>query len=136
MATDTSPNFTSATVNGYTVRTTTLSSTFVATTDTLVSDSIHADTDVIENKKIIMGIDIDVAYADVVATLILQGSYNGVDWEDVSAIAADTTPNVTGAQSYLVDLTDIYAPYFRLHFNPTGLAVGTSGTLKFYFAYN
>ena len=135
MATATAPSLGAATVNGYTVKTTGTSSTLSGATDTLVSPNISANTDTIENKKIVAGIDIKVAFSDVAATLVLQVSHNGTDWADAVTISSDTTPNVTGVKTFLVDLTNIYAPYFRIHFNPTGLSVGTSGTAQFFYAF-
>tara|TARA_Y100001973_G_C5133572_1_gene299092 strand:+ start:346 stop:759 length:414 start_codon:yes stop_codon:yes gene_type:complete len=136
MASATTPAFASATVNGYTVKTSSTTSTLSGATDTIVGANILANTDKIENKKIIMGIDVKVAFSDVAATLTLQVSHNGTDWADAATLSSDTTPNVTGVKTFLVDLTNIYAPYFRLHFNPTGLSVGTSGTLQMFYAYN
>ena len=135
MSSSTSPSFGTATVNGYTVKTSTVSSTLSAATDTLVSQNIASNTDVIENKKVIMGMDVKIAFSDVVAPLVLQASHNGTDWADVSTIIADTTPNVTGVKSVIADLTNYYAPYFRLHFNTSALSVGTSGTAEFFYAF-
>ena len=135
MASGTTPAFATATVNGYTVKTSATSSTLSAATDTLLSTNIASNTDTIENKKIIMGMDVKVAFSDVSATLVLQASHNGTDWADVSTLSADTTPNLTGVKTIIADLTNYYAPYFRLHFNPTGLSVGTTGTAQFFYAY-
>ena len=85
--------------------------------------------------------DVKVAFADVAAVLTLQVSHNGSDWVDVSTLSSDTTPNVTGVKTFFVDVSSIYAPYFRLHFNGSSTAVlttqsvGTSGTMQFFFAY-
>jgi hypothetical protein len=141
MAERTAPSFATTTVNGYTVRTTTTSSTLAGSTDSLVSENIVPSADSFENKKIVMGMDIKVAFADVTAVLTLQVSHNGSDWVDVSTLSSDTTPNVTGVKTFFVDVSSIYAPYFRLHFNGssttvlTTQSVGTSGTMQFFFAY-
>ena len=141
MAERTAPSFATTTVNGYTVRTTTTSSTLAGSTDSLVSENIVPSTDSFENKKIVMGMDVKVAFADVPAVLTLQVSHNGSDWVDVSTLSSDTTPNVTGVKTFFVDVSSIYAPYFRLHFNGssttvlTTQSVGTSGTMQFFFAY-
>ena len=136
MATSTSPSFATATVNGYTVKTTATSSTLSGASDILVSQNISANTDKIENKKVVMGIDIKVAFSNVAALLKLQVSHNGTDWADAVTISSDTTPDVTGVKTFLVDLTNIYSPYFRLIFNDTGLSVGTSGTAQFFYDFN
>tara|TARA_Y100000310_G_scaffold247854_1_gene253602 strand:+ start:510 stop:938 length:429 start_codon:yes stop_codon:yes gene_type:complete len=141
MAERTAPSFATTTVNGYTVRTTTTSSTLAGSTDSLVSENIVPSADSFENKKIVMGMDVKVAFADVPAVLTLQVSHNGSDWVDVSTLSSDTTPNVTGVKTFFVDVSSIYAPYFRLHFNGssttvlTTQSVGTSGTMQFFFAY-
>ena len=141
MAERTAPSFATTTVNGYTVRTTTTSSTLAGSTDSLVSENIVPSADSFENKKIVMGMDVKEAFADVPAVLTLQVSHNGSDWVDVSTLSSDTTPNVTGVKTFFVDVSSIYAPYFRLHFNGssttvlTTQSVGTSGTMQFFFAY-
>ena len=135
MAIQTAPAFATTTVNGYTIRTTPTSSSLSVNTNSLVSTIILPSADAIENKKIIMGIDIKVAFLDVAAILKIQGSHNGTDWIDIATIDSDTTPDSTGVQPFFIDLTDIYVPNFRLHFNSSGLSVGTSGTLQFFFAY-
>lgn len=135
MASATSPSFGVATVNGYSVKTTSTSSALSAATDSLVSENISSSASIIENKKIIMGMDVKSAFSNVAALLKLQASHNGTDWADVATISADTTPNVVGVKTFIVDLTNYYAPYFRLHFNDTSLSVGTSGTAQFFYAY-
>ena len=134
MAIETAPAFATTTVNGYTVRTTTTSTALSSNTNSLVSQTIVPSTDAIENKKIIMGVDIKVAFSDVAAILKIQGSHNGTDWLDIATLDTDTTHSA-GVQPFFVDLTNVYAPNFRLHFNTSALSVGTSGTLQFFFAY-
>lgn len=85
------------------------------------------------NKKIIVGMNVVVAYADVVAILGVQISHDGVNWVAGATAIADTTPNVTGVKQALVDLTNIYAPYYRLAFNTSGLNCGTDGTAQFFY---
>lgn len=85
-------------------------------------------------KKIMVGMNVTTAYDDVVAILGVQASYNGTDWALAATAVADTTPNVTGIKQALVDLTSVYAPYFRLAFNTSGLNCGTSGKAKFFYA--
>lgn len=135
MAIETAGSFSSATVNGYTVRTSPTTSTLSAVSNSLVSENISAATDTIENKKIIMGIDVKVAFSNVNATFVIEVSHNGTDWVTAVTIDSDTEPDSTGVKTYLVDLTDIYSPYFRLHYNKGALSVGSSGTLQFFHAY-
>jgi len=133
VAIETAPAFVTTTVNGYTIRTTTTSSPLSHTNNSLVSTIILPSADAIENKKIIMGLDIKVAFART-ATLKLEASHNGTDWIVLETLDASVSYS-TGIQSYLVDLTGVYTPNFRFHYNTSGLAVGTSGTLQFFFAY-
>ena len=135
MATTTAPDFAKASVNGFSVATTGESSVFLSTGDTLVSPLISTNVDNINNKKIAMGMDVTVAYANVAATLKLQVSHNGTDFANYATLSSDTTPDVTGIKIFVVDLTDLYVPYYRLVFNDAGAVnVGTSGKSKFFFA--
>jgi hypothetical protein len=84
--------------------------------------------------KVLVGINITVAFEDVAATLILQVSFDGTNWYDLSTLDSDTTPNVTGVQTFLADFSSTYAPYARLIFNEGGLDVGEAGTIKFMYA--
>ena len=84
--------------------------------------------------KILVGINITVAFEDVAATLILQVSFDGTNWYDLSTLDSDATPNVTGVQTFLADFSSTYAPYARLIFNKGGLDVGEAGTIKFMYA--
>ena len=135
MATASSPSFVVTSVNGHSVNITTASSTLSGANDTLITPSIAVNTSTIENKKVIMGMSVEVAFADVPATLTLEASHDNTNWVTVSTLSGDTTPNVTGVKTQLADLTNVYAPYFRLHFNPQARAVGTGGTAKFFYTY-
>jgi len=135
VAIETAPVFATTTVNGYTVRTTAASTDLSVSTNSLASPIILPSADAIENKKIIMGVEITAAYSDVAARLILEGSHNGTDWITITSIDTDTEPNTVEVKPYFVDLTDVYIPNFRLHFNSTNTSVGTTGNLKFFFAY-
>jgi len=126
---------TTATPNGYTVKTSAETDALVGTTDTVVSESIDDSSTTWSGKKLVMGIDITVAYADVKASLVVQASHNGTDWVTIETLTTDTKPNVTGVTALLFDGSSYEAPYYRLHFNPTGLVVGTSGKLKMFHAY-
>jgi len=135
MASAISPSFSAATVNGYSVKTTAESTPLSGATDTLVSTNISTNTETIENKKIVMGMETSIAFSNVAADLKLQLSHNGTDWADVATLSSDITPDVVEAKPFLVDLTNVYAPYFRFVFNSGSLSVGTSGTAKFFYAF-
>jgi len=84
--------------------------------------------------KVIVGINISVAFTDVVATLVLQVSPDNSNWYDLATLDADTTPNVTGVQLYLADFTSTACPYARLKFNASGLTIHTTGRVAFLYA--
>ena len=135
MALETAPSFGSATVAGYSVKTTAATSTLSSATNSLASTSIPTNTDNIENKKFIGGVDVKQAFSDVNAVLKLQASHNGTDWVDISTLSTDVTPNVTGVKTFLIDTTNIFAPYFRLHMNDDNKSIGTGGTAEFFYAF-
>ena len=128
--------FSAATVGSYSVKTSALSDVLGAATNSLASVSI---TENIGGKKIVVEMNIDTAYSDVNATLLLEGALSNpgasYSWATLATLSSDTTPNVTGPKVFTADLTD-YAnvPYFRFHFNAGGLSVGTSGKLQFKYA--
>ena len=85
-----------------------------------------------------------MAYSDVAAYLIFEVSHNGTDWATAVDMSTDLTPNVTGVKTFLLDLTNIYAPYMRFRVNGglttakasiSSASMGTSGTMQFFFAY-
>ena len=146
MATRTSDAFASATVNGYTVKTTPNTSALANNTDDIVSVSIATNVDAVENKKIEAGCEIDSSnqYSNVAAYLIWEVSHNGTDWATAVDLSTDITPDVAGVKTFLVDLTDIYAPYMRMRVNGglttakaaiSAQSLGTTGQMKFFFAY-
>lgn len=128
------PSFATSSANGYTINVTASSAT-MDQNNTLLSPVFGETGDYIENKKVVMGIDIKTAYSNVVAPLKLQVSHNGTDFSDHSTLIADTTPDVAGVKTTIADLTSTYAPYYRLVFNDGGLSVGVTGTAQFFFAY-
>lgn len=84
--------------------------------------------------KIPIGINITIAFADVNATLVTQISYDGTNWVTLETLDADTTPNVTGVQSYVADFSTSKAPYARICFNAGNLQVNKTGRIKFMYA--
>ena len=85
-------------------------------------------------KKVLLDINVTVAFADVNATVVAQISGDGVNWVDHSTLDSDSTPDVTGVQWYLADFTSTYAPFVRLKFNGGGLAINTNGYISFLYA--
>ena len=147
MAITTGSAFASSVTSGYSVRTSSTTSTLANTGDTIVSATIDSNIDTIENKIIVVGIDVKVAFANVEAHLGWQISHNGTNWTQTVDIETDTTPDVTGVHVYRTDLSYVYAPYFRLIWNPSNsvsdilaaasdnVNVGTSGTMQLFYAY-
>lgn len=85
-------------------------------------------------KKIVIGFNITVAFANVAATGTVEVSADGTNWATQSTFSQDLTPDVTGAQVYVLDLTATYAPYVRIKFNASGLKIERSGRVKFFYA--
>jgi hypothetical protein len=147
MAITTGSSFASSTTAGYVVKTSSTTSALANTGDTIVSAAIDSSVDTIENKIIVVGIDVQVAFLDVEAHLGYQLSHNGTNWTRTVNIETDTTPNVLGVHVYRADLTNVYAPYFRFIWNPNNTTsdilavasdnvnVGTTGTLQIFFAW-
>ena len=135
MASSQTPAFATATANGYTVKTTSNSSAMTNNTDSLVTPAINANSDTIENKKIIMGMTVATAFNDAAADLKIQGSHNGTDWADLVTLSSDITPNVEETKPFLANLSDIYTPYFRFIFNSGNLDVNKNGVASFFYAY-
>ena len=138
MATTSAAAFASSVTAGYVVRTTPTTSVLAANTDNIVSPAIDSSVNTIENKIIVCGIDIKVNFTDNAAEFDYQISHNGSDWSAVVQISADGAPAMTAAGGpyvHRLDLSSVYAPYFRFLLNTNGANVGTSGTLQFFFAY-
>ena len=133
--------FATTTAGGYTVQTSATSGPVASTGDSIVSQVIDTGLRDIENKKIVTGVEtLTTNFADVAAHLAYQVSHNGTEWSptvDISTDVAGSTLNVVGVYVHQWDLSSVYAPYFRLVFNPLiGTEnIGTSGTMKFFFAY-
>lgn len=122
---------------GYAYGVTAESSVLAATTDALASPiigSLSEPKNAFSNKKITVGLDVTVAFADVAATLIVEGSPDGTNWATVATASSDVDPHLTGVKIYLADLTGIFVPFYRLILNKGGLIVGTSGKAKFIYA--
>ena len=66
--------------------------------------------------------------------LVLQTSHNNTDWV-TSTILSSEIAGTVDVYKFLPDLSRVYAPYFRLLLNSGGVNIGTSGTAKFFFAY-
>ena len=66
--------------------------------------------------------------------LVLQASHNNTDWV-TSTILSSEIAGTVDIYKFLPDLSRVYAPYFRLLLNSGGVNIGTSGTAKFFFAY-
>ena len=125
--------WTSSTVNSQTLYTSATSQA-ITTTNSLVSGNITSN---LSGKKILISQTIATGYADVAATLTLEGSFDGTNWGSLVTLDADTQPNVVATEVYTVDLTTYTSiPYFRIHFNAGAENLGsTSATSVFKYAY-
>tara|TARA_R100000234_G_scaffold120054_1_gene105132 strand:+ start:4414 stop:4719 length:306 start_codon:yes stop_codon:yes gene_type:complete len=91
----------------------------------------------LSGKKVLISHTIATGYADVAATLTLEGSFDGTNWGTLVTLDSDTQPNVAATEVYVADLTDYTSiPYFRIHFNAGAANLGsTSATSTFKYAY-
>ena len=84
-----------------------------STSDGVVTTSIS---DVFANKKIAVAVETVVRFnAD--ASIRLQASPDGTNWVDVSTISATSGLTAVGTNTFVVDNSDSYAPYWRLIIN-------------------
>jgi len=128
--------FSAATVGSYSVKTSAESDVLGAATNSLASVNLADD---VSGKKIVVEMNVTVAFSDVAATLVVEGALSNpgtsYSWATLDTLSADTTPNVTGPKVFVADLTNyVNIPYVRFHFNPGGLSVGTSGKAQFKYA--
>jgi len=131
MATRTAGAFSYATVNKYKVGTSATSAVVAGATDNIVSQVIKDD---LGDKKILVGVNVIVAFDNVGAELDVEGSTDGTNWVALAEATSDILEDATGVKLYLVDLSSIRAPYYRLKVNNDGAAINTTGTLKFIYA--
>ena len=125
--------WTSSSVNNQTIYTSATSQT-ITTTNSLVSGNITSN---LSGNKILISHTIATGYADVAATLTLEGSFDGTNWGSLVTLDADTQPNVAATEVYTVDLSTYTSiPYFRIHFNAGAANLGsTSATSIFKYGY-
>ena len=128
--------FSAATVGSYSVKTSALSDVLSGASNSLASISVTED---LGGKKIVVELNIDTAFSNVAANLLLEGALSNpgasYSWATLATLSSDTTPDVTGPKVFTADLTD-YAniPYLRFHFNQNAQSVGTSGKCTFKYA--
>ena len=84
------------------------------------------------NTKFMVGINVNIAFTGGAATLVVQGSGDGTNWVTVATASSNLSSVITGPGTtwYLVDLTSIFLPYYRLVFNAGGATVNRVGRLQ------
>ena len=105
-----------------------------STGDSVASPAIYDD---LNGKKILVGFETTVAYADVAGVLSVEASMDGgTTWGVVATASSDVDPHDTAGQKFFsADLSDVkgMGP-FRIHFNGgtgvTAVNLGTSGKCK------
>lgn len=129
-------DFARATIGTYRTGTTEESSVLSVNTHSLVSGSAEdGDFFNISNKKIVAGIKIRTAFTSSSGCLLeLEGSHDDVAWAVIDTLDSNFTAETVGVYRYLVDLTKVNIPYYRLHLNSGGNTIGTSGIAQFYFS--
>ena len=110
-----------------------ITTTALAMADTAVvaSDTI---TDDIGGAGALLGLDITIAGNAVTSSLVLQVSHDATTWITAATLAANVSPAVTGVKLYNQDTLGIQAPYYRLVFNVSAGAAGTTGRIKFIYS--
>ena len=99
-------------------------------TDFLATGEI---TDDLANKIIISEVSIANLYEDTASNFMVQASHDGSTWINVIEITSDIVPNVVGTTTYITNLSDFYAPKWRLVINENALAISSvsyPGTAK------
>ena len=72
----------------------------------------------VNGKKIVCGITIGTAGANVTPGMKIEGSADGKNWAIVgSELSADLTPDVVGTLVFTADLSDYTLPWYRLSIN-------------------
>ena len=105
-----------------------------STGDSVASAVINED---LNGKKVMIGFETTIAYADVAAVLSVEASMDGgTTYGVVATASSDTDPHDTAGQKYFsADLSDVngMGP-FRIHWNGgtgvTAVNVATSGRCK------
>lgn len=110
----------------------------IAETDVLATAATPTNTDAftltIGDQAPVVQLVKTVAFADVAATLTLQGSLDGTNWTTLATLDSDVV-HTAGTLVYYPDLNGKEAPYYRFQFNGGSLAAGTAGRFKILFAY-
>ena len=87
--------------------------------------------ELINGRKITVGIKIGTAGANVAPGMSLEGSYDGKNWALVnSELSADLTPDVAQTLTFASDLTNYAFPWYRISMNDD---VTEMTTIKFNF---
>ena len=119
-------------VNGYVYNVSDISTVLSSTANTLASSAISHE---LGQKKVLVAFEVTTAFAGVTPNFIMQGSFDGTTWVALATVATLSSVGSTGIQAYLVDLSSIYAPYYRLAINTAGgVNLGTSGKGRFHYA--
>ena len=134
MAIQTLTSWTENVSGGYKAYETEESAVNSSTGDSVASPDINHD---LNGKKVMIGFETTVAYADVAGVLSVEASIDGgTTWGVVATASSDVDPHDTAGQKFFTaDLSDVkgMGP-FRIHFNGgTGVAgvnLGTSGKCK------
>lgn len=128
---------------GYVYGHTATGDTLKAATNALVSPIFGVGNGVVpakarnlcSNTKFMVGINVTTAFTGGAATLVVQGSGDGINWTTAYTASASLAGVIgsTGVTWYLVDLTSIYLPYYRIIFNGNNATVNRAGKLQFLY---
>ncbi len=99
------------------------------------SSTIHAP---LENKKTVVYLEVtEVSAGDGAIDVSVEGSHDETTWVEIDTdIIDDVDPTGLNKKSGLLDLTNIYAPFYRLHIHTDGTDTVDASEVKVAFAYN
>ena len=123
--------------NGYKVAT----ETSIAIADSAGANVVHGYTstinDDLSNKKFIVYLEVtEVCAGDGALDVSVQGSHDGTTWVEIDTdVIDDVDPTGLNKESGLVDLTDIYAPYYRFDVHTDGTDILDAAAVKVSYAF-
>ena len=84
-------------------------------------------------RKVAVGVNVSVAGGASAAKLNIEYSFDGVNFSAPTEVSDDISADQTGVKTYLVDLTGIQVPYYRLSLGGVA-SLGTAGRFQLIYA--
>ena len=91
----------------------------------------------LENKKVVVYLEVtEVCAGDGALDLSVDASHDQLSWVEVDTdIIDDVDPTGLNSKSGLLDLTNIFAPYYRLHIHTDGTDILDAAEVKVAISY-